>query len=129
MFQVSLGAYVLQDFGKENAVAEGGVLPHPSLILLATGTEVHLAVAAAQILLAEGAPGLPLWVRVASMPSCELFDKQELVYQRSVLLPGAPVMSIEASGVVSNLLTNEPLHCFSFLQINLNIFSLSVLSK
>jgi transketolase len=106
--QVALGAYTLQDMGSENSVAEGGSLPHPTIILLATGTEVPLAVGAAQILVAESAAASSegsnrIWVRVVSMPSCELFDRQPLDYQRSVLMNGAPIMSIEASGVVGGI--------------------------
>ena len=96
--QVALGGYVLQDFGVENSAGSGGPLPHPTLIIIGTGTEVYLAVGAAQVLCSEG--GGKVWVRVVSMPSCELFDRQPLDYQRSVLIAGAPVMSVEASGVV-----------------------------
>ena len=95
--QVALGGYVLQDLGIENSVGSGGPLPHPTLIIIGTGTEVYLAVGAAQILCSESTA---VWVRVVSMPSCELFDRQSLEYQRSVLISGAPVMSVEASGVV-----------------------------
>ncbi|MDJ1502111.1 transketolase [Xanthocytophaga agilis] len=65
------GAYVLSD-------AEGT----PELILIATGSEVSLALEAQQKLTSEG-----IRVRVVSMPSWELFDKQEATYRNSVLLP------------------------------------------
>eukprot|EP01036_Dinobryon_divergens_P030464 gene30465-39709_t len=92
--KVALGGYVLQDFGIENSVGSGGPLPHPTLIIIGTGTEVYLAVGAAQILCSEAAAeSRSVWVRVVSMPSCELFDRQPLDYQRSVLITGAPVMS------------------------------------
>ena len=103
--QVALGGYILQDFGVENSVGSGGPLPHPTLIIIGTGTEVFLAVGAAQILCSEGAAeSRSVWVRVVSMPSCELFDRQPLDYQRSVLITGAPVMSVEASGVVRGIM-------------------------
>jgi transketolase len=66
------GAYVLRD-------AEGGT---PSLILIATGSEVHLASAAADVLNADGVA-----TRVVSMPSWELFDAQPHAYRDEVLPP------------------------------------------
>jgi transketolase len=64
------GGYVL-------AEADGG---DPEVILMATGSEVHLALAARERLLAEG-----VRARVVSMPSLELFAEQDEAYQRSVL--------------------------------------------
>ncbi len=66
------GAYVLAD-------AEGGV---PELILLATGSEVHLALAAREVLQNQGIP-----TRVVAMPSWEIFEKQPEDYKRTVLPP------------------------------------------
>lgn len=66
------GAYVL-------AEAEGGKV---DLLLLATGSEVSLAMAAREKLAAEG-----IGARVVSMPSWEIFDKQSQEYKDSVLLP------------------------------------------
>lgn len=66
------GAYVLAD-------APGG---KPQAQIIATGTEVQLAVATQKQLAEEGIP-----VRVISMPSWELFDKQSQEYQDSVILP------------------------------------------
>ncbi len=66
------GAYVLAD-------APDG---RPELLLLATGSEVHLAVAAHEALAAEG-----VRVRVVSMPSWELFEQQPADYRASVLPP------------------------------------------
>jgi transketolase len=66
------GAYVLSD-------AKGAA---PDLILIATGSEVGLAVAAAEKLAAEGTA-----VRVVSMPSWELFDAQPKDYREQVLPP------------------------------------------
>lgn len=66
------GAYVLADLG------EG----QPDLILMASGTEVALIVAAGARLAAEGAN-----VRLISFPSWELFREQEETYQKAVLPP------------------------------------------
>ena len=63
------GGYVLKD-------CEGT----PELIYIATGSEVQLAVEAADQLAAQGRK-----VRVVSMPCCELFDKQDAAYRESVL--------------------------------------------
>ncbi|HDZ0780562.1 TPA: transketolase, partial [Klebsiella pneumoniae] len=52
----------------------------PQLILIATGSEVELAVAAWQQLTAEGVKA-----RVVSMPSTDVFDKQDAVYREAVL--------------------------------------------
>lgn len=64
------GAYVLQDSAKE--VADG--------ILIATGSEVSVAVEARKLLLEEG-----IDVRVVSMPSMEVFEQQSKEYKESVL--------------------------------------------
>lgn len=79
---VRRGGYVLQD--AENA----------QVILVATGSEVSLAVDAAQQLAAQGLP-----TRVVSMPCTELFDEQPEEYRKSVLAPGLPIISIEALGI------------------------------
>jgi transketolase len=55
---------------------------YPQGILLATGSEVSLALRAQQQLLSEGYP-----VRVVSMPSWELFERQDQSYRDSVLPP------------------------------------------
>eukprot|EP01114_Cavostelium_apophysatum_P017233 TRINITY_DN506_c0_g1_i2.p1 TRINITY_DN506_c0_g1~~TRINITY_DN506_c0_g1_i2.p1 ORF type:complete len:747 (-),score=191.64 TRINITY_DN506_c0_g1_i2:76-2112(-) len=81
--KVSKGAYVLND-------AEGG---SPQITLVATGSEVHVAVNAAQAL-------KDLRVRVVSMPSWELFREQSIEYQQSVFLDGVPVMAIESGSFV-----------------------------
>lgn len=67
------GAYVLAD------PDEGP----PEVILLATGSEVHLALAARDELAAEG-----IGARVVSMPCWELFDRQDREYRDQVLPPG-----------------------------------------
>jgi transketolase len=69
---VARGAYVLAD-------APGG---NPELILIATGSEVSLAVDAHEKLLAEG-----IRSRVVSMPSWDIFDDQSQEYRDTVLPP------------------------------------------
>ncbi len=66
------GAYVMSD-------AEGG---EPQVILVATGSEVQLIVKAQEELKAKG-----IRARVVSMPSWELFEKQDEAYRNSVLPP------------------------------------------
>jgi transketolase len=79
------GAYVLADAG------EGA----PQLILIGTGSEVSLCVAAQEKLKAEG-----IAARVVSMPSWELFERQNRAYRDSVLPPDvtARVAVEQASG-------------------------------
>ncbi|CAK2392064.1 transketolase 1 [Vibrio crassostreae] len=66
-------------------IAKGGYIlkgceGKPELILIATGSEVELAVSAAAELTAEGKK-----VRVVSMPATDAFDKQDAEYRESVL--------------------------------------------
>lgn len=61
------------------------------IILLATGSEVTLALDAQKALLDEN-----IQARVVSLPSWRLFDSQEKKYQQSVLMPKVPVVAIEA---------------------------------
>jgi transketolase len=69
---VAQGAYILAD-------AHGN---KPEVLLLATGSEVALCIAAYEQLMAEG-----IKARVVSMPSWELFEQQSQAYQDSVLPP------------------------------------------
>lgn len=78
----SQGAYVLAD-------AEG----KRQVILMATGSEVEIAMAARDILQAEG-----IGTRVVSMPCWELFAAQEESYRKRVL-PGGPVRVAVEAGV------------------------------
>ena len=63
----------------------------PSAIIVATGSEVGLAVKAADRLAGDG-----LAVNVVSMPSWDIFESQDLAYRDSVFPPGIPVVSVEA---------------------------------
>jgi transketolase len=77
---VSRGAYVLREAdGDERAV------------IVATGSEVWVAIAAAEQLESDG-----IGTRVVSMPSWELFDQQDDDYREQVLPPELPSVSIEA---------------------------------
>jgi len=79
---VARGGYVLKDCGGE-----------PELILIATGSEVGLAVAAYDKLTAAGRK-----VRVVSMPSTSVFDQQDAAYKQDVLpLQVGARIAIEAS--------------------------------
>jgi transketolase len=69
---VEKGAYILLD------PAEG----EPEIVLIATGSEVFITLEAGKKLAGEG-----VRVRVVSMPSWELFDRQSAEYRRSVLPP------------------------------------------
>lgn len=69
---IKKGAYVVSEAANGQPVAQ----------IIATGSEVQLAVAAQEALAAEG-----IQVRVISMPSWDLFDKQSQEYKDSVLLP------------------------------------------
>lgn len=76
------GAYVLSD-------SEGG---DPDIILIGTGSEVQYAVEAQAELATQG-----IKTRVVSMPSWELFQKQDETYKKQVLPPGVKArISIEA---------------------------------
>ncbi|HGH6013642.1 TPA: transketolase [Vibrio mimicus] len=66
---IAKGGYILKDCAGQ-----------PELILIATGSEVELAVAAYEQLSAEGKA-----VRVVSMPSTDAFDKQDAAYHEAVL--------------------------------------------
>jgi transketolase len=82
---VSRGAYIL--------VEPAGT---PDLILIASGSEVQLAVAAAKLLATKGSN-----VRVVSMPSFHLFDKQDAAYRESVLPAAVKArVSIEAAATL-----------------------------
>src|SRR5207244_11129301 len=83
---VAKGAYVLSE-------ADGG---QPQLILIATGSEVSLALESQKALQGEGIAN-----RVVSMPSWELFEKQDKAYKQQVLPPSVRKrVSIEAGSPI-----------------------------
>ncbi len=83
--------------GAASGTRRGGYIlwessPNPQLILIATGSEVAMTLAAARKLAAEG-----INVQVVSLPSWEIFDHQPQDYRHSVLPPAiAARISIEA---------------------------------
>jgi transketolase len=84
---VRQGGYVLA----EAETADGGKTA-PKLILIATGSEVSLALEARETLQAEGAP-----TRVVSLPCWELFEEQSKEYRDKVLPPAVTArVAIEA---------------------------------
>jgi transketolase len=80
------GAYVLGD-------AKG---TKPDVVIMSSGSEVAIAIAAYEKLTAQG-----IAARVVSMPSHELFARQPLSYRDSVLVPGAKKVAIEAAHPMS----------------------------
>jgi transketolase len=77
--EIAKGGYVLSDAAEARAV------------LIATGSEVALALGAQKLL---GEAGIP--VRVVSMPSTTQFDRQPPEYRNSVLPRGLPKVAVEA---------------------------------
>ena len=78
---VRRGAYILRDAPDAK----------PSIILMATGSELELIMAAQEALAQHG-----IAARVVSFPCWELFAAQDDSYRDSVLLPGVPRVSVEA---------------------------------
>jgi transketolase len=78
---VACGGYVVADAG--NAA--------PDIVIMATGSEVHLALAAADAL-----AGRDIAARVVSLPSWKIFDRQPSEYRNQVLPPGIPRLAVEA---------------------------------
>ncbi len=82
---VPRGAYIL-------AEAESG---KPDIVLIATGSEVHLALGAREALKGKG-----IQARVVSMPSWEIFEEQSAGYKKTVLIPGLPKIAVEAGSTL-----------------------------
>ncbi|MFF9342172.1 transketolase [Streptomyces sp. NPDC014773] len=83
------GGYVLFD-----AEGPSGQNAEPQVVIIATGSEVHLAVEAREALQAEGVP-----TRVVSMPSVEWFEEQDQAYKDSVLPPSVKARVAVEAGV------------------------------
>ena len=81
---IAKGAYVLAE------PAEVGLRKKARAVLIATGSEVQLALHAQHLLAADG-----IAVRVVSMPSTTVFDRQPLAYRTAVLPPGLPRIAVE----------------------------------
>jgi transketolase len=86
-----------RDAATREAIRRGGyVLANapgsaPKALIVATGSEVGLAMGAQQALAEEGIP-----VRVVSMPCTNVFDRQEQAYKDAVLPRGVPRVAVEA---------------------------------
>jgi transketolase len=78
---IARGGYVLADFGAGGKRA----------LVIATGSEVALALGARELLGPEG-----IAVRVVSMPCTDAFDRQDAAYRAQVLPPGVPRVAVEA---------------------------------
>jgi len=78
--EIRRGGYVLVEPASE-----------PRAVIIATGSEVSLAVDAQKVLAQEG-----IAARVVSMPSTTVFDRQEAHYRDSVLPPLLPTVAVEA---------------------------------
>ena len=87
---VARDAAQIADIRRGGYVLAGGDA-RPDVTLLATGSEVALAMQAREALAAEG-----IAARVVSMPSCDAFDRQHARYRAAVLPRDVPVLAIEA---------------------------------
>lgn len=87
--------FVARDADTQAAVARGGYVLRDAddakAVIIATGSEVALALQAQEALAAEG-----IAVRVVSMPSTDVFDKQDKAWRTSVLPAGLPRVAVEA---------------------------------
>ncbi|MDE0802429.1 MAG: transketolase [Acidimicrobiales bacterium] len=83
------------DGSSEEGVLKGGYVlrdaDEPAVVLVATGSEVHVCVAAAEALDAAGVAA-----RVVSLPSWDIFEAQPESYRTAVLPAGVPTLSVEA---------------------------------
>ena len=88
-------AYQERTEGQVANIAHGGYVlkdaPNAQVVLIATGSEVELAVKAAEALAEKGVAA-----RVVSMPSTDVFDAQDAAYRESVLPAGVPRVAVEA---------------------------------
>jgi len=83
---VERGGYVISD-------TKGGAAPN--IILVASGSEVQLILEAQEKLLSKG-----VQARAVSLPSWNLFEKQDADYTESVFTPGVPILSVEAGATL-----------------------------
>ncbi|MCZ8072919.1 MAG: transketolase, partial [Paucibacter sp.] len=81
---IAKGAYVLSE------PSDAGLKKKAKGVIIATGSEVQLALAAQATLAQQGIP-----VRVVSMPSTTVFDRQDLAYKKAVLPEGLPRVAVE----------------------------------
>lgn len=79
------GGYVLKDPSKNGKAIK------PQIAIIATGSEIALAIKAAQALELQS-----IAVRIVSIPCTSLFDRQDVTYKRSVLPDNLPRIAVEA---------------------------------
>jgi transketolase len=88
-------AFQARDAERVNQVSRGGYVlseaASPKAVIIATGSEVSLAVAAQKLLADAGVA-----VTVVSMPSTSVFDRQDAAYRESVLPKGMKRVAVEA---------------------------------
>jgi transketolase len=78
--QIRRGGYILSE------------MEHPQAVIVATGSEIEIALAAQKTLAADG-----VRTRVVSMPSSNVFDRQPEAYQDRVLPLSLPTVAVEAA--------------------------------
>ena len=87
--------FVPRDADTQKAIVRGGYVLRDAegarAVIIATGSEVAIALAAQEQLAAEG-----IAVRVVSMPCTDVFDRQDAEWKRSVLPPELPRVAVEA---------------------------------
>jgi transketolase len=87
---------VVADAARAPEIRRGGYVladrPDARAVIIGTGSETAVALAAQERLDAEGIP-----VRVVSMPSTTVFDRQEAGYREAVLPPELPAVAVEAA--------------------------------
>ncbi|WP_027823942.1 transketolase [Laribacter hongkongensis] len=87
--------FVSRDAAQIDGIKKGGYVLRdavsPRAVLIATGSEIELALKAQEALAAEG-----IAVRVVSMPSTNVFDRQDRAYRQAVLGGDLPRVAIEA---------------------------------
>ena len=91
---VARGGYVLAQYGPGQGAGQGAGTDTPDVVLLATGSEVQLAMAAARTLAEDG-----MSARVVSMPCVEWFDEQPRSYRDEVLPPSVRARVAVEAGI------------------------------
>ena len=88
---ISRSAQQLADIQRGGYVVRAAEEGAAQAVIIATGSEVELALNAQTVLAEQG-----VFVNVVSMPSTNVFDKQDAQYQASVLPQGLPRIAVEA---------------------------------
>lgn len=89
------GGYTVFDTTDASGGADAAAPGKPALVVIATGSEVSIAIDGAKRLAASSGAR----VAVASFPCLEVFEAQSAEYRRAVLVEGVPTLSIEAAAV------------------------------